>query len=68
MTALLDFFGTVFDVIRNFFFSTIWALKSIPTLATSLAGVYAYAPSCLQYALVLCFSITVTFGVLRMLK
>lgn len=68
MTAIIGFFGTIFDLISGFISSAVWALKTLPSLATSISGVYVFAPSFLQYALVLCFSLTVTFGVIRIIK
>lgn len=68
LSAILDFFKTFFNVIGSFISSTIWALGAIPKMATSLGAVYAYAPQFLQYALVLCLSLTITMGVIRFLK
>ena len=68
MQAILDFFRTVFNLIGSFISSSIWALQNIPKMAVSFSAVFAYAPQFLQYALVLCISLTITFGVLRFLK
>ena len=68
MQAILDFFRTVFNLIGSFISSSIWALQNIPKMAVSFSAVFAYAPQFLQYALVLCISLTITFGVLRVLK
>lgn len=68
MSAILDFFRTFFNVIGSFISSSIWALQNIPKMALSFSAVYAYAPQFLQYALVLCVSLTITLGVLRFMK
>ena len=68
MQAILDFFRTVFNLIGSFISSSIWALQNIPKMTVSFSAVFAYAPQLLQYALVLCISLTITFGVLRFLK
>lgn len=67
MTAIFDFFDTLFTVIKSVFDSGMWLLKAIPSLLFSIGSVYAYAPEFLLSLLITCASLTVTFAVVKMI-
>ncbi len=67
MSAILDSFSTIFTFIKSLFSSAMWMLQAIPSLLFSIGSVYAYAPEFLQYLLITCASLTVTFAVIKLI-
>lgn len=67
MSGILDFFSTLITFIKSMFSSAVWMLQAIPSLLFSIGSVYAYAPEFLQYLLITCASLTVTFAVIKLI-
>lgn len=67
MTAIIDFFRTIFNFLGTIISGLIWAITNIPKMADSFLSVFAYAPPFLSVFLTLCLTVTVTFAILKLL-
>lgn len=67
MSAILDFFGTIFNFIKTLISGIIWAITAIPEMANSFISIFSYAPPFLSVFLTLCLTVTITYAVLKML-
>ncbi len=65
MKAIVDFFGTLFDLIGSSLETSMWMIKTIPDLATTVAMVFNYAPGFLQPFLQVCINVTIVLGIVR---
>lgn len=67
MSAIIDFFKTIFNFIGTLIDGVIWAITSIPNMANAFISVFAYAPPFLSMFLTVCLTLTITYAVLKML-
>lgn len=67
MSAIIDFFKTLFNFIGTLFDGVLWAITSIPSMANTFLSVFAYAPPFLSLFLTLCLTLTITYAVLKLL-
>lgn len=67
MSTIIDFLKTIFNFLGTLIDGILWAITSIPSMANSFIGVFAYAPPFLSMFLTVCLTLTITYAVIKML-
>lgn len=67
MSAILDFFSTIYHFLASLIQGLLWVCTNLPRLQMMLFEVFAYAPPWLNVFLTLCLSLLVAFGIIKLI-
>lgn len=67
MSAIIDFFSAIIDIVLNVVKSIVWFVTSLPSMMGVLNHVVGYAPSFILPFLLLALSATSLFAILRLI-
>lgn len=67
ISAIFDFFKTIFTFIGTLIDGIVWAITSIPSFAEAFTGIFAYSPPFLTVFLTVSLTVTVTYAVFKLL-